>query len=370
MARGAPATMPGLLPRIGCLIVLAALLAARAPEAQAADRCPPGAAGTAALGEIDPELRLHWIDDHLSRTAHRARVWTWSWGTGIVVATVANLVPLAFVSPDQRVDWYTGAATTIVGIVPLLIAPLDVVDDSRALRARLAARTPADDVCLLLADAELKLVRDAKNQADGKRWWLHVGNVVLNTGVGLFLALGYHHWKAGVFNAVVGLGDRRGHHPHPADLEHRRPAHLPERIARRDQVRHVQLSDEFLNARPRPVEVPTREGLGPVEVRSVAEGAHVGQEAPDGVAHRTALPGRAMSAGWTARRVSAGGRRICAARRAVARASSALSEPQPMTRRASSAAAVDDAAEELVEVEAGAARPPRAPRARGARPAG
>jgi hypothetical protein len=190
--------------RIRCLFVLGALLAARTPEALAADRCPPGAGSGASLIEIDPELRLHWIDDRLGRTAHRARLWTWGWGTGIVVATVANLVPLAFVPPNERVDWYTGAATTIVGIVPLVIAPLDVVDDSRALRTRMAARAPDDDVCLLLADAELKLARDAKNQADGKRWWLHVGNVLLNTGVGLFLGLGYHHWTAGAFNAVVG----------------------------------------------------------------------------------------------------------------------------------------------------------------------
>jgi len=88
--------------------------------------------------------------------------------------------------------------------VPLLIAPLDVIGDSRALRARLGARSPTDDVCALLADAESKLVRDAQNQSDGQRWWLHVGNVVLNTGVGLFLGLGYHHWTAGAFNAVFG----------------------------------------------------------------------------------------------------------------------------------------------------------------------
>ncbi len=131
-------------------------------------------------------------------------MWTWGWGTGIAVATVANLAPLAFVSPEDRVDWYVGAATTAIGVVPLLVAPLDVIGDSRALTARLAARAPADDVCLLLADAEGKLGRDAKNQADGRRWWLHVGNVVLNTGVGLFLGFGYHHWGAGVFNAVVG----------------------------------------------------------------------------------------------------------------------------------------------------------------------
>jgi len=163
-----------------------------------------GAGGSAALAGIDPELRLRFIDEHLARTAHHAQIWTWGWGLGIGVATVANLVPLLFVAPEDRIDWYVGAGTTIVGVVPLLIAPLAVVGDARELRLRLDARTPTDDICALLADAEGKLVRDATNQSDGQRWWLHVGNVLLNTGVGLFLGIGYHHWTAGAFNAVTG----------------------------------------------------------------------------------------------------------------------------------------------------------------------
>jgi len=191
--------------RVGRLVLLGLLLIGpMASVARAADRCPAGAGGGPALAQIDPELRLHFIDDHLARTAHRARIWTWGWGIGIGVATVGNLIPLAFVAPEDRIDWYVGAGTTVIGVVPLLIAPLDVVADSQALRARLAARTQTDDICALLADAETKLVRDAQNQAGGQRLWLHVGNVVLNTGVGLFLALGYHHWTAGAFNAIFG----------------------------------------------------------------------------------------------------------------------------------------------------------------------
>ena len=185
--------------------VFGVLLATSASSAvRAAERCPAGAGGGPTLAAIDPEQRLRFIDEHLARTAHRAQLWTWGWGIGIGVATVGNVIPLLFVAPEDRIDWYVGAATTVVGIVPLLIAPLDVIGDSRALTARLALRGPADDVCALLADAEGKLVRDAKNQADGQRWWLHVGNVLLNTGVGAFLALGYHHWAAGAFNAILG----------------------------------------------------------------------------------------------------------------------------------------------------------------------
>lgn len=172
--------------------------------ARAGSRCPAGAGGSASLADVDAELRLKFIDEHLTATARRARLWTWGWGIAIGVSTVGNLVPLAFVAPEDRIDWYVSSATTAVGIVPLLIAPLDVVADARALRARLAARRPDEDVCVLLADAESKLVRDAQNQADGQRWWLHAGNIVLNAGVGLFLGLGYHHWAAGAYNAAFG----------------------------------------------------------------------------------------------------------------------------------------------------------------------
>jgi hypothetical protein len=187
-------------------LAVAALLTGLPLGLATAGTCPVtmGGGPGSRLGGVDGQTRLRWIDTHLATTARRARTWTWGWGTGIVAATGANLVPLAFVPKDQRIDWYTGAATTIVGIVPLLIAPLDVVNDSRELHARIAIAPEASDACPLLAEAELRLARDAKNQSDGQRWWLHVGNVLLNSGVGLFLALGYHHYGAGVLNAVVG----------------------------------------------------------------------------------------------------------------------------------------------------------------------
>lgn len=190
---------------VAALLALAALLLLAAPRARAASCAPVSALGTtdARVSTLDPELRLHWIDAELGRSAHRAKVWTWGWGIALGAGAVANLAPLLWVPKDERVDWYTGAFTNTVGIVPLLIAPLDVVGDSRELRARLAARD-GTDTCTLLADAETRLARDAKNQADGQRWWLHVGNFVLNAGVGLFLGVGFHHWGAGLFQFASG----------------------------------------------------------------------------------------------------------------------------------------------------------------------
>ncbi|HVU49861.1 MAG TPA: hypothetical protein VHL80_04195 [Polyangia bacterium] len=185
------------------LLALGALLLAT--RARAATCAPIAALGPAAapVAALDPERRLRFIDAELARSAHHAKVWTWGWGVALGVGAVANLAPLLWVPKDERIDWYTGAFTNTVGVVPLLIAPLDVIGDSRELRARLAARD-ARDVCALLADAEARLVRDAQNQADGRRWWLHLANFALNAGVGLFLGVGFHHWGAGLFQFASG----------------------------------------------------------------------------------------------------------------------------------------------------------------------
>jgi hypothetical protein len=183
-------------------IAVVVVLALAAPAARAAT-CAPGAATTARVDALDPELRLRFIDGELARSAHRANVWVWGWTLALGVGTIGNLVPVPFVPADERVDWYTGAVTTVIGVVPLLALPPEVIADARQLHARLGARGTTD-VCALLADAETRLVRDAENQADGRRWWVHVGNVIVNAGVGLFLGLGYHHWVAGALNAASG----------------------------------------------------------------------------------------------------------------------------------------------------------------------
>jgi hypothetical protein len=193
-------------PRRALVVVVALLALPTFARAAGAATCAPNAAVAATgprLGALDPEWRLAFIDGELARSAHNARVWKWGWSIALGVGAVVNLAPLLWVPPDERIDWYTGAFTNTVGIVPLLIAPPDVIGDSRELRARLAARD-GTDVCALLADAETRLVRDAQNQADGRRWWLHVANFALNAGVGLFLGVGFHHWQNGLLQFSTG----------------------------------------------------------------------------------------------------------------------------------------------------------------------
>jgi hypothetical protein len=184
--------------------VLATVVAAGAGRAAAAP-CPLPPGADARLGDFDGGLRLAWIDERLTRTAYRTRLWRDSITVGLVAATFANLAPVPFIAPDNRVDWYTGSATTVAGVVPLYVEPLEILDDAPEVAAADAtARAGVADVCHLLSDAEARFVRDAASQAASQRWWWHAGNFALNAGVGLFLGIGFHHWLAGAFNFASG----------------------------------------------------------------------------------------------------------------------------------------------------------------------
>jgi hypothetical protein len=96
-------------------------------------------------------------------------------------------------------------------VIPLWLLPLAVVRDARELHERnahlpgLAGPSVDGEICARLADAETRLVRDAEDQAAQQRWWVHAGNLAFNTGVLLFLGLGYQHWLSGIINGAAGV---------------------------------------------------------------------------------------------------------------------------------------------------------------------
>jgi hypothetical protein len=159
-----------------------------------------------ARGEGECTDRLHWIHARLARTAHRARVWSWSWGLVLGASTVGSVAAVPFVAREDRVDYWVSAATSAVGLVPLLVMPLDVMSDADALGVLLPGAPSMGGPCALLDQAEVMLARDAASEAQGRAWWVHVVNWALNGGAGLVLALGYDHWTSGVLTAVVGGG--------------------------------------------------------------------------------------------------------------------------------------------------------------------
>ena len=187
-------------------LILVGMLAPAA-RARATTCAPPPNAG-ARVGRIDGRDRLHWIDRRMDHEASRARVWSRAWGIGIGAAGVASLAAVPFVAPGDRVDWYTGAVSAAVGVVPFLVSPLTVTRDGPRLSATVEALPSSDDdarVCATLADAERKLAASADSERWGRGWWTHAGNIAFNTGVLLFLGLGYHHWVSGILNGASGV---------------------------------------------------------------------------------------------------------------------------------------------------------------------
>jgi len=166
---------------------------------------PPGA--EARLAQIDAAERLRWIENRLDQEARRGRLWARGWAIGIGAGGLASLIAVPFVAPSDRVDWYVGAASAAIGVIPLLVSPLAVIHDAPKLSAAVAS-TPWNDqaqVCATLLDAEHKLAADAANEHWQQGWWMHAGNLAFNTGVLLFLGLGYGHWTAGLINGGAGV---------------------------------------------------------------------------------------------------------------------------------------------------------------------
>jgi hypothetical protein len=159
---------------------------------------------TTELEQQAARARLDFIDRSLTRTGRHARLWAWGWGVGIGVSGVASLAVVPFVSRADRVDWYTSAGSAAIGVFPFLFSPLAVAHDGPTLHAKLSADTSDADVCPLLAEAEALLIRDAENERQQQAWYLHAGNLAFNTGVLLFLGLGFHHWASGIINGAAG----------------------------------------------------------------------------------------------------------------------------------------------------------------------
>jgi hypothetical protein len=159
------------------------------------------------LAATDGRVRLQWIDLRLSHEAHRMSWWNWGWAIGIGASGAGSLAAVPFVAPENRVDYYTGAALAGAGILPFVLAPPDVIHDGHELHAKLLAAPPGTDaeVCAMLTDAETRLVRGARNERLLSGWWSHAANVAINAGAFFFLGFGYHHWLSATLNGAAGF---------------------------------------------------------------------------------------------------------------------------------------------------------------------
>jgi hypothetical protein len=180
-----------------CVVVSFGTMVHRARAA-----CPIPDGADAALAYRDDAERLAWIDREMRHTAHKAKVWEWGWGIGIVGATAIDLamIPILGDTRSNRIDFGIGAATTIVGLLPLVVLPPRVIHDRRALDIEIE-RDGTN--CTVLADAERRLRADARNARQSRAWYMHAANVVFNAAV-FFLFGADGHWFSGALNGVGG----------------------------------------------------------------------------------------------------------------------------------------------------------------------
>lgn len=185
---------------------------------------PKDASSRGVASQSDAE-RLAFLSKLLLEESGRARAWILGWGATYSVLTVAQLSliqvfprqepnddallkaigsPLVGTPTNPQADMIWGAVSTGVGVAFTLLDPPEVLEAGPLFSERARVATP-EQTCKLIAEGERLLSQGAEHELSSTAWYLHVGNVLLNVGFGLVLALGYNRWTPGLINAGVGI---------------------------------------------------------------------------------------------------------------------------------------------------------------------
>jgi hypothetical protein len=183
------------------LLLAAALLSASGVRAQT---CPAMPGAEPRLEAVPADVRIAFILSRLEAERPSALLWTRSFQIGYSALTVGQLVAVPFTSdPVGRSILIIGSASSALALLPSLLLPLTVISDAPRM-AELAAGP--GERCAVLAEAEAALRRGAESEAFASGILAHVGNVVVNLGIGLFIGLYYHRWPAAGITFALGVG--------------------------------------------------------------------------------------------------------------------------------------------------------------------
>lgn len=174
-------------------------------EAALAGQCTVTDVDGGDLLERQPtELRRDFIRQRLHVDARHARIWSYTWGAIYSALTVGQLIPAPFVSRAAAEDLYVGAGASVLGLLPLVFTPLEVMRDDRRLEQLESGRHDADP-CVSLSEMEGMLERDADNELQGRSLLFHGGNIVVNTGIFFLMGAGFGHWTDATISLVTGI---------------------------------------------------------------------------------------------------------------------------------------------------------------------
>lgn len=187
---------------------LAALLFLSGATAQA-ETCSVPAGADLALIRVDANTRLHFLQDAMNNDAAHANAWRWGWvgGYGAVVLAQGILVPFMPHELD-RIDRYVGAVSAVVGMIPPLLTPPQVLADGPAFDARvqaLSANATPLERCELLAWGETLAARSALAEARAQAPLGHVIKLAFNLVTTAFLGFVFNDWVGAVFGGGAGI---------------------------------------------------------------------------------------------------------------------------------------------------------------------
>lgn len=148
--------------------------------------------------------RLKFLSSRFTDESAAATRWTGGWGGAYGLFTIVQLAIAPLFPEEERPDWYWGAFSTAVGVAFSIIDPLEVLYGGPEFARRAATVTP-DATCALIADGERMLREGAAHEATGRKWYVHLANVLFNAGIGVVLGLAHNRWVSGAINAAVGL---------------------------------------------------------------------------------------------------------------------------------------------------------------------
>jgi hypothetical protein len=165
--------------------------------------CPIIVGGQRSLEPVSAQTRLRFIRERLRSDAHRARVWSYTWGAIYSSLTIGQFIAAPLVSHESGLDYYVGGGASLIGLFPLIITPLKVMADDDSLEAMDDVAGPGS--CTSLARAEEFLIRDAANEAEGRSLLFHGGNVVVNAGIFFLMGAGFGHWTNATISLLTGI---------------------------------------------------------------------------------------------------------------------------------------------------------------------
>jgi hypothetical protein len=177
--------------------------------AQEPVHCAAADGGSPALAALDARERTRFVRGVMRDQAHRARVWSWTWGaTGTGLAAGSFVLAGLAKTPDDRVDPLVGGATSLLIPAAMLIQPLRVMGDDERLAREVPATSvsePPEDTCRRLARMEALFIASADDEAFGVGIVAQALAVGVNGAVALILGLGYHHWTGALLNGGGGF---------------------------------------------------------------------------------------------------------------------------------------------------------------------